>query len=120
MGLFDKLFKRSKEQQEQKEALDQGLEKTKQGFFAKLTKAIAGKDKVDEELLDDLEEALVGADVGLDTTIEIINRIEARVAQDKYVGTGELNRILQEEMMGILTDAPSAEQIGRASCRERV
>src|ERR1043165_6566177 len=108
MGLFDKLFKRSKEQQEQKEALDQGLEKTKQGFFAKLTKAIAGKDKVDEELLDDLEEALVGADVGLDTTIEIINRIEARVAKDKYVGTSELNRILQEEMMGILTDAPSA------------
>ena len=109
MGLFDKLFKRNKEQQEQKEALDQGLEKTKQGFFSKITKAIAGKDKVDEEVLDQVEEALVGADVGLDTTIEIIKRIEARVARDKFVGTSELNRILQEEMMGILTDAPSAE-----------
>lgn len=109
MGIFDKLFKRNKEQQEQKDALDQGLEKTKQGFFAKLSKAIAGKDKVDEEVLDDVEEALIGADVGLDTTVEIINRIEARVARDKYLGTAELNRILQEEMMGILTDAPSAE-----------
>jgi fused signal recognition particle receptor len=109
MGLFDKLFKRSKEQQEQKEALDHGLEKTKQGFFSRLTKAIAGKDKVDEEVLDQVEEALIGADVGLDTTVEIINRIEARVSRDKYVGTGELNRILQEEMIGILTDAPSVE-----------
>ncbi len=109
MGIFDKLFKRNKEQQEQKDALDQGLEKTKQGFFAKLSKAIAGKDKVDEEVLDDVEEALISADVGLDTTVEIINRIEARVARDKYLGTAELNRILQEEMMGILTDAPSAE-----------
>jgi fused signal recognition particle receptor len=109
MGLFDKLFKRNKEQQEQKEALDQGLEKTKQGFFSKITKAIAGKDKVDEEVLDQLEEALVGADVGLDTTIEIIKRIEERVAKDKYLGTSELNRILQEEIMGILTDASSNE-----------
>lgn len=109
MGLFDKLFKRNKEQQEQKEALDQGLKKTKEGFFSRITKAIAGKDKVDEEVLDQVEEALVGADVGIDTTVAIINRIEARVAKDKYLGTSELNGILQEEIMGILTAAPSNE-----------
>ena len=107
MGFLDKLFKRNKEQQDQKEALDQGLKKTKEGFFSKITKAIAGKDKVDEEVLDQLEEALVSSDVGLDTTIAIINRIEARVAKDKYLGTSELNRILQEEIMGMLTDASS-------------
>ena len=109
MGLFDKLFKRNKEQQEQKEALDEGLKKTKQGFFSRLTKAIAGKDSVDEEVLDQVEDALVSADVGIDTTVAIIKRIEARVAKDKYVGTSELNRILQEEIMSMLTDAPSAE-----------
>lgn len=109
MGFFDKLFKRNKEQQEQKEALDQGLQKTKQSFFSKITKAIAGKDSVDEEVLDQVEEALVGADVGLDTTIAIIKRIEDRVAKDKYLGTSELNRILQEEIMGMLTEAPSSE-----------
>ncbi len=109
MGLFDKLFKRNKEQQEQKEALDQGLQKTKEGFFAKITKAIAGKDKVDEEILDQVEDALIGADVGMDTTVAIIKRIEERVAADKYLGTSELNRLLQEEIMGILTQAPSNE-----------
>lgn len=109
MGLFDKLFKRNKEQQEQKEALDEGLKKTKEGFFSRITKAIAGKDKVDEEVLDQLEEALVGADVGIDTTVAIINRIEARVAKDKFLGTSELNRILQEEIMGMLTAASSNE-----------
>jgi fused signal recognition particle receptor len=109
MGFFDKLFKRNKEQQEQKEALDEGLKKTKEGFFTKITKAIAGKDKVDEEVLDQVEEALVGADVGIDTTVAIINRIEKRVAKDKYLGASELNRILQEEIMGMLTDAPSAD-----------
>ncbi len=109
MGLFDKLFKRNKEQQEEKAALDEGLQKTKTGFFQKLTKAIAGKDKVDVEVLDALEEALISADVGLETTVAIIERIEARAARDKYVGTSELSRILQEEMMGLLTDAPSAE-----------
>jgi fused signal recognition particle receptor len=109
MGLFDKLFKRNKEQQEQKEALEEGLKKTKEGFFSRITKAIAGKDKVDEEVLDQLEEALVGADVGIDTTVAIINRIEARVAKDKFLGTSELNRILQEEIMGMLTAAPSNE-----------
>lgn len=109
MGLFDKLFKRNKEQQEQKEALDEGLKKTKDGFFSKITKAIAGKDKVDEEVLDQVEDALISADVGLDTTVAIIKKIEERVAKDKFVGTSELNRILQEEMMAMLTPAPSNE-----------
>jgi fused signal recognition particle receptor len=109
MGFFDKLFKRSKEQEEQKVALDEGLKKTKEGFFSKLTKAIAGKDKVDDELLDELEEALVSADVGIDTTIEIIKRIEDKVAKEKFVGTTELNEVLQEGIMSVLTDAPSNE-----------
>lgn len=109
MGIFDKLFKRTKEQELQKEALDEGLKKTKSNFLSKITKAVAGKDKIDEEVLDDLEEALVSADVGIDTTVAIINRIEERAKKDKYVGTGQLNEILQEEMMGILTDAPSNE-----------
>lgn len=109
MGLLDKLFKRNKEQEEQKQALDQGLQKTKEGFFSKITKAIAGKDKVDEEVLDELENALVASDVGIDTTVAIIHHIEERVAKDKYVGTAQLNDILQEEIMGMLTDAPSNE-----------
>lgn len=109
MGLFDKLFKRNKEEQEQKEVLDEGLKKTKEGFFSKLTKAIAGKDTVDAGVLDDVEDALVSADVGVDTTVAIIKRIEDRVAKDKYIGTSQLNRILQEEIMGMLTDAPSNE-----------
>ncbi len=112
MGIFDKLFKRTKEQEEQKEALDQGLEKTKTSFFSKITKAIAGKDTVDEEVLDNLEEALVAADVGIDTTVAIIGRIEERVKKDKYLGTKELNNILQEEMMGILADSPSYNHEG--------
>ena len=109
MGLFDKLFKRNKEQQEQKEALDQGLQKTKESFFSKISKAVAGKDTVDEEVLDELENALVSADVGIDTTVAIIKRIEERVAKDKYVGASQLNNILQEEIMGMLTDASSTE-----------
>jgi fused signal recognition particle receptor len=109
MGLFDKLFKRNKEQQEQKEALDQGLQKTKESFFSKITKAVAGKDTVDEEVLDEVENALVSADVGIDTTVEIIKRIEQRVARDKYVGTSQLNAILQEEIMSMLTEASSTE-----------
>ncbi|HEY9176414.1 MAG TPA: signal recognition particle receptor subunit alpha, partial [Flavipsychrobacter sp.] len=112
MGIFDKLFKRTKEQEEQKEALDQGLQKTKTSFFSKVTKAIAGKDTVDEEVLDNLEEALVSADVGIDTTVAIIGRIEERVKKDKYLGTKELNSILQEEMMAILADSPSHEHEG--------
>lgn len=109
MGLFDKLFKRNKEQEEQKQALDEGLKKTKEGFFSKITKAIAGKDKVDEEVLDELENALISADVGVDTTVAIIKNIEDRVAKNKYLGTSELNGILQEEMMAILTNAPGNE-----------
>jgi fused signal recognition particle receptor len=109
MGLFDKLFKRNKEQQEQKEALDQGLQKTKEGFFSKIAKAIVGKDTVDEEVLDQVEDALISADVGVDTTVAIINRIEKRVSKDKYLGTSQLNEILQEEIMGMLTSAPSNE-----------
>lgn len=109
MGLFDKLFRRNKEQQEEKEALDQGLQKTKESFFSKITKAIAGKDKVDEEVLDELENALIGADVGIDTTVEIIKRIEARVAKDKYVGTSQLNLLLQEEIMQMLTNPSSKD-----------
>lgn len=107
MGFFDKLFKRTKEQEEQKEALDEGLKKTKEGFFAKIAKVVAGKDKVDEEVLDELEEALVSADVGIGTTIEIIKRIEERVAKEKYVGTAALNELLQEGIMSVLTDAPT-------------
>lgn len=109
MGLFDKLFKRNQEQQEQKEALDEGLKKTKDNFFSKITKAIAGKDTVDEEVLDQLEDALVSADVGIDTTVTIIRNIEARVAKDKYLGTSQLNNILQKEIMAILTSGPSSE-----------
>ncbi len=101
MGLFDKLFGKK-----EKESLDEGLQKTKEGFFSKITKAIAGKTTVDDEVLDNLEEALVSADVGIDTTIKIIERIEKRVKQDKYVNTAELNQILQEEIAAILVDAP--------------
>lgn len=106
MGIFDKLFKRTKEQEEQKEALDQGLQKTKSNFLSKITKAVAGKDTVDEEVLDNLEDALVSADVGIDTTVAIINRIEERVKKDKYVGTQQLNGIMQEVMMDILSKSP--------------
>jgi fused signal recognition particle receptor len=109
MGLFDKLFKRNKEQEVAKETLDKGLEKTKQGFFSKITKAIAGKSTVDAEVLDQVEEALIMSDVGVATTVEIIKRIEDRVAKDKFLGTSELNSILQEEMVNILPDAPSLE-----------
>lgn len=109
MGFFDKLFKRNKEQEAQKEVLDQGLKQTKENFFTKISKAIAGKSEVDEEVLDNLEEALITADVGLDTTVAIIKNIEARVARDKYVSTSELNNILQEEIANILTDASSSE-----------
>jgi fused signal recognition particle receptor len=103
MGFFNKLFGKK-----EKESLDEGLQKTKESFFSKVTKAIAGKSTVDEEVLDDLEEALVTADVGIDTTVAIIDRIEQRVARDKYINTSELNSILQQEIEGMLVDAPSA------------
>ena len=102
MGIFDNIFGKK----QQKETLDQGLEKTKQGFFDKITKAIAGKSTVDEDVLDDLENALVSADVGVDTTVKIIDGIEKRVAKDKYINTTELNKILKEEIQNILVDSP--------------
>ena len=99
MSFFKKIFSKEK-----KETLDKGLEKSKESFFGKLTKAVAGKSKVDEDVLDNLEEILVASDVGVGTTLKIINRIEARVAKDKYVGTDELNRILREEIAGLLSE----------------
>ncbi len=101
MGFFDKIFGKK-----EKESLDQGLQKTKEGFLSKITKAVAGKSTVDEEVLDDLEKALVSADVGIDTTVKIIDLIEKRVARDKYVGTSELNRMLKEEIEGLMPDPP--------------
>jgi len=103
MGFLNKLFGKK-----EKESLDQGLQKTKEGFLTKLTKAVAGKSTVDEEVLDNLEDALVSADVGVDTTIEIIKKIEERVARDKYLGTSELNKILKEEIEQLLVDAPAS------------
>jgi fused signal recognition particle receptor len=102
MGFFGKLFGKK-----EKESLDQGLEKTKEGFLGKIARAVAGKSTVDAEVLDNLEEALVSADVGIETTVEIIERIEARVAKDKYINTSELNSILQQEIENILVDAPA-------------
>lgn len=89
---------------EKKETLDKGLSKTKEGVFTKLARAIAGKSQVDDDVLDNLEEVLVTSDVGVDTTLRIIERIEARVARDKYMGTSELNRILREEITALLTE----------------
>lgn len=102
MGFFDKLFGKK-----EKQTLDEGLQKTKEGFFTKITKAIAGKSTVDEEVLDNLEEALVTADVGIETTVAIINKLEERVKRDKYVSTSDLNSLLQDEMQSVLVDAPA-------------
>ncbi len=102
MGFFGKLFGKK-----EKESLDQGLEKTKEGFLGKIARAVAGKSTVDAEVLDNLEEALVSADVGIETTVEIIERIEGRVAKDKYINTSELNSILQQEIESMLVDAPA-------------
>ena len=99
MSFFNKFFTREK-----KEDLNQGLEKTKTSFFDKLTKAIAGKDKVDEEVLDELENVLITSDVGLPTTVKIIERIEARVARDKFLNTAELNGILRDEIVNLLSE----------------
>ncbi len=93
---------------EKKESLDRGLSKTQEGFFGKLTKALVGKSTVDAEVLDHLEEALIGADVGVETTVKIIDRIEKRVARDKYVSAQELNGILREEVAALLADAPQS------------
>ncbi len=107
MGLLGKLFSREK-----KETLDRGLEKTKESFFAKLGRAVVGKSTVDESVLDDLEEVLVTSDVGVDTTIKIIERIEARVKRDKYVTTRELNAILRDEITSLLTENNTADTEG--------
>ncbi|MDX1753650.1 MAG: signal recognition particle receptor subunit alpha, partial [Salinimicrobium sediminis] len=104
MSLFKKMFSREK-----KETLDKGLEKSKNDFFSKLGKAVAGKSKVDDEVLDDLEDVLVSSDVGVGTTVKIINRIEARVAKDKFLGTEELNKILREEIAALLAETNSGE-----------
>ncbi|HIE15795.1 MAG TPA: signal recognition particle-docking protein FtsY, partial [Bacteroidales bacterium] len=96
---------------EKKEKLDQGLAKTKSGLFNQLSKAVAGKSVVDEEVLDDLEEILVTADVGVNTTLKIIENIEERVARDKYLGTSELNRILREEVSNLMNKNTSADLI---------
>ncbi|CAI8427135.1 MAG: Signal recognition particle receptor FtsY [Polaribacter sejongensis] len=99
MSFFKKIFSKEK-----KETLNKGLEKTKESFFGKLSKVVVGKSKIDAAVLDDLEEVLVASDVGVDTTLKIINRIEAKVAKDKYVGTDELNTILREEIAGLLSE----------------
>lgn len=103
MGIFG-LFSKKK-----KETLDQGLEKTKQSVFDKLARAVAGKSKVDDDVLDNLEEVLVTSDVGVETTLKIIGRIEERVARDKYVSTSELNGILKEEIASLLTENNTAD-----------
>ena len=104
MSFFKKLFS-----SEKKESLDKGLEKTKTSFFSKLTKAVAGKSKVDDEVLDNLEEVLVSSDVGVNTTLKIITRIEKRVSDDKFLVTDELNQILHEEIAGLLSETNSGE-----------
>ena len=107
MGFFDKLFGKK-----EKQTLDEGLQKTKEGFFTKISKAIAGKSTVDEEVLDNLEDALVSADVGIETTVAIIEKIEQRVKKDKYLGTSELNNILHQEMQSVLVDSPDGLSAG--------
>lgn len=104
MGFFS-IFSREK-----KETLNQGLEKTKQSFFGKLSRALVGKSSVDDEVLDNLEEILVTSDVGVDTTLEIIQRIEQRVARDKYVTTTELNHVLRDEIVGLLTESGAKDE----------
>lgn len=106
MGLFG-LFSKEK-----KEKLDSGLSKTKESIFSKLAKTVAGKSKVDDEVLDNLEEVLITSDVGVDTTLKIIERIEARVAKDKYLGTDQLNSILREEIAFLLEENNSADNHG--------
>ncbi len=102
MALFKRLFGKK----EQQETIDEGLQKTREGFLGKLSKAIAGKSVVSEEMLDDIEDALVSADIGVETTVKIIDKLEARVAKDKYLNTAELNNILKQEMQAMLVSAP--------------
>jgi len=115
MSFFKRIFSSEKKEkgitEEAKQTLDKGLEKSKTSFFSKLTKAVAGKTKVDAEVLDNLEEILVSSDVGVNTTLKIIERIETRVANDKYLGTDELNQILRDEIAGLLSETKSGEEI---------
>ena len=106
MGFFDKIFGKK-----EKEDLDKGLEKTKQSFFDKIGRAIAGKTKIDEDVLDELENILIQSDVGVKTTVKIIERIEERVAKDKYMTTKELNEILRDEIVQLLSENTSSETI---------
>ncbi|MDX5478963.1 MAG: signal recognition particle receptor subunit alpha, partial [Cyclobacteriaceae bacterium] len=103
MGIFGFFSK------EKKESLDQGLQKSSENIFSKLSKAVVGKSKVDEEILDELEEILITSDVGVETTIKVIRRIEDRVAKDKYLNTAELDVILREEIAGLLEENQSAD-----------
>lgn len=104
MSWFKKIFKK-----EEKESLDKGLEKSSQGFFEKISRAVVGKSKVDDEVLDELEEVLIASDVGVNTTVKIIERIEARVERDKYVNTAELDKILREEISALLLENPHSQ-----------
>ncbi|HBJ76429.1 MAG TPA: signal recognition particle-docking protein FtsY, partial [Porphyromonadaceae bacterium] len=104
MGIFG-FFNKHK-----KETLDKGLKKTKEGFFDKLKKAVIGHSKVDEDVLDNLEDILISSDVGVDTTLRIIERIEKRVEKDKYVNTAELNQILREEIEALLVESKNTEE----------
>ena len=106
MGIFSFFTK------EKKEVLDKGLEKTRTSVFSRLTKAIAGKSRVDDDVLDDLEEILVTSDVGVETTLKIITRIQDRVSRDKYLGTSELNGLLKEEIVALLTENDTKEFVG--------
>ena len=99
MGLFSKFFSKEK-----KETLDNGLERTKQGFFNKISRAIAGKSKVDDDVLDELEEVFITSDVGVDTTLKIIDRLQKRVARDKFVSSSELNALLRDEICQLLAE----------------
>jgi fused signal recognition particle receptor len=113
MSFFKKIFSSEKKDsslsEQAKQSLDKSLEKTKTSFFSKLTKAVAGKSKVDEDVLDNLEEILVSSDVGVNTTLKIITRIEKRVEEDKYLGTEELNQILRDEIAGLLSETNTGE-----------
>ena len=130
MGFFD-LFKKKKDnsveavtleqqaaeqqqaieqEQQQKQELSEGLQKTKEGFFSKLARAVAGRSTVDADVLDDLEEVLITSDVGVETTVKIINHIEARIARDKYMNTSELNAILRDEIAQLMEESHSSQQ----------
>ena len=105
MGFFNKFFSREK-----KETLDAGLERTKQGLLGKITKAIAGKSRVDDDVLDNLEEVFITSDVGVDTTLRIIDRLQKRVATDKYVGSAELRSLLCDEICRMLDEGDNGKE----------